>query len=61
MNRTFNCGVGMVCVIAADRVEHLRSVFEANGERVFTIGRVVSISGDTPAVEISNPEAQWQS
>ena len=61
MNRTFNCGVGMVCVIAADRVEHLRSVFEANGELVFTIGRVVSISGDTPAVKISNPEAQWQS
>ena len=61
MNRTFNCGVGMVCVIAADRVEHLRSVFEANGELVFTIGKVVSISGDTPAVQISNPEAQWQS
>ena len=61
MNRTFNCGVGMVCVIAADRVEHLRSVFEANGERVFTIGSVASIRGDTPAVQISNPEAQWQS
>lgn len=61
MNRTFNCGVGMVCVIAADRVEHLRSVFEANGERVFTIGSVASITGDTPAVQISNPEAQWQS
>ena len=61
MNRTFNCGVGMVCVIAADRVEHLRSVFEANGERVFTIGIVASITGDTPAVQISNPEAQWQS
>jgi|TARA_B110000967_G_scaffold204823_1_gene248081 phosphoribosylformylglycinamidine cyclo-ligase len=61
MNRTFNCGVGMVCVIADDRVEPLRRVFEANGERVFTIGSVVSISGDTPAVKISNPEAQWQS
>ncbi len=61
MNRTFNCGVGMVCIIAPDRVEHLRSVFEANGERVFTIGSVVSISGDTPAIQISNPEAQWQS
>ena len=61
MNRTFNCGVGMVCVIADDRVEPLRRVFEANGERVFTIGSVVSISGDTPPVKISNPEAQWQS
>ncbi len=61
MNRTFNCGVGMVCVIAADRVEHLRSVFEANGERVFIIGSVARIRGDTPAVQISNPEAQWQS
>ena len=61
MNRTFNCGVGMVCVIADDRVEPLRRVFEANGERVFTIGSVVSISGNMPAVKISNPEAQWQS
>ena len=61
MNRTFNCGVGMVCVIAADRVKQLQSVFESHGERVFTIGNVVSISGDTPTVQISNPEAQWQS
>ena len=61
MNRTFNCGVGMVCIIAADRVEQLQSVFESHGERVFKIGKVVSISGDTPTVQISNPEAQWQS
>jgi phosphoribosylformylglycinamidine cyclo-ligase len=61
MNRTFNCGVGMVCVIAADRVKHLRRIFEKNGEHVFTIGNVINISGDTPTVQITNPEAQWQS
>jgi phosphoribosylformylglycinamidine cyclo-ligase len=61
MNRTFNCGVGMVCVIAADRVDHLRNIFEKTGERVFTIGKVVNISGNTPTVQISNPETQWQS
>ena len=61
MNRTFNCGVGMVCVIAADRVDHLRNIFENTGERVFTIGKVVNISGNTPTVQIGNPETQWQS
>ena len=61
MNRTFNCGIGMVCIIAANRVGHLRNIFEENGELVCTIGKVVTISGDTPTVQIANSEAQWLS
>ena len=38
MARTFNCGVGMVAVVAAEDVAEVRAVFEANGETVFEIG-----------------------
>ena len=60
MNRTFNCGVGMVCIITSNHVDKLRKIFETNGERVFTIGKVVSIDGNTPSVKIANPETQWE-
>lgn len=41
MLRTFNAGIGMVVVAAADRASDLASVLEAAGETVFEIGEVV--------------------
>ena len=61
MSRTFNCGIGMVCVVAADRVDALQAILETHGEKVFQIGTVVANSADTPSVKIANSEAQWQS
>jgi len=40
MLRTFNCGIGMVIVTAADRVPDLMSELHAAGERVFQLGRI---------------------
>jgi phosphoribosylformylglycinamidine cyclo-ligase len=40
MARTFNCGVGMVVVVAPDAAEGVRSALEAAEETVFTIGRI---------------------
>ena len=45
MLRTFNCGIGMVAVVAADRADALAALLEAQGERVARIGRVVAGSG----------------
>lgn len=59
MNRTFNCGIGMVCVVARDQVAPLRRILESHGEQVFEIGRVVALSGTEPAVHIDNAEAPW--
>ncbi|MBW9066119.1 phosphoribosylformylglycinamidine cyclo-ligase [Rhizobium herbae] len=42
MLRTFNCGVGMIVVVAADDAEKVASVLEAEGETVFALGRMVA-------------------
>jgi len=61
MYRTFNCGIGMACIVNPEQVEHLRDLFEDHGERVFEIGQVVAGASDTPSVTISNPNTPWQS
>ncbi|MCV9965797.1 phosphoribosylformylglycinamidine cyclo-ligase [Pararhizobium sp. BT-229] len=42
MLRTFNCGVGMIVVVAAEDAEKVASVLTAEGETVFTLGRMVA-------------------
>lgn len=48
MRRTFNLGVGLVLVAAADRAAALQSALEQAGERVFRIGRVVPSRASDP-------------
>ncbi|MDB5685185.1 MAG: phosphoribosylaminoimidazole synthetase, partial [Sphingomonas bacterium] len=40
MARTFNCGIGMVAVVAADDAEAVSALLADAGETVFTIGRI---------------------
>jgi phosphoribosylformylglycinamidine cyclo-ligase len=42
MLRTFNCGVGMIVVVAAEDAEQVTSVLKAEGETVFALGRMVA-------------------
>lgn len=42
MLRTFNCGIGMVVVVAADKAQAVTSVLEANGERVVQMGELIA-------------------
>ncbi|MBM3570054.1 MAG: phosphoribosylformylglycinamidine cyclo-ligase, partial [Alphaproteobacteria bacterium] len=46
MARTFNCGIGMVLVVASDRVGAATELLSAHGETVFRIGRVVKAPGE---------------
>ena len=39
--KTFNCGIGMIVVVAPDRAAAIRAVLEATGETVVDLGRVV--------------------
>jgi len=43
--KTFNCGIGMIAVVAADRAEALTDLLRAEGETVYTLGRIVSGEG----------------
>ena len=43
--KTFNCGIGMILVVAADRAEALSALLSEAGETVCTLGRVVEGEG----------------
>jgi phosphoribosylformylglycinamidine cyclo-ligase len=45
MLKTFNCGIGMVAVVAPDRAAALAEALEAAGQAVREIGRVVEGAG----------------
>lgn len=55
MARTFNCGIGMVVVAAADKAEALTTLLNAQGERAQIIGRIT----DTPGVTLTDWDAEW--
>ncbi|MCJ8519216.1 phosphoribosylformylglycinamidine cyclo-ligase [Pseudorhizobium tarimense] len=42
MLRTFNCGIGMIAVVAADDVDQVTAVLASEGEAVVPLGRVVA-------------------
>ena len=46
MLRTFNCGIGMVAVLAADMVEAASAQFAANGETPVRLGEVIAAKDD---------------
>jgi phosphoribosylformylglycinamidine cyclo-ligase len=42
MLKTFNCGIGMILVVAADRAEALTALLREAGETVHPLGHVTS-------------------
>ena len=50
MARTFNCGIGMVAIVAAENESQIGDALEAAGETVWRIGRVTRASGEERSV-----------
>jgi phosphoribosylformylglycinamidine cyclo-ligase len=58
MARTFNCGIGMVAVVGADRRDEALKLLDGTGAR--QIGSVVKAAGEH-RVEIANTGSAWRS
>ncbi len=58
MLRVFNCGIGMVLVVAADRAAEARALLEAAGETVLPIGTIEGAEG-AAAVRVDNLRPGW--
>ncbi|KAF9968254.1 Bifunctional purine biosynthetic protein ade1 [Mortierella alpina] len=60
MARTFNCGIGMVLVVAAEDVEEVTNLCRAEGEVVYQIG-VLKAKEDNDGEEVvmRNMESSW--
>jgi len=50
MLRTFNCGIGIIVVIAAKDVDSVTKAFERSGEKVTPLGKVTKETGDQRVV-----------
>ncbi len=57
--RTFNCGIGMAVVVAADAAEPVAAALTGAGETVYRIGRVAPRPAGGPAVVIHGMQAAW--
>ncbi|MBI4275619.1 MAG: phosphoribosylformylglycinamidine cyclo-ligase [Rhizobiales bacterium] len=53
MLRTFNCGIGMIAVVAAGQDEAVADLLASEGENVLRLGAVVPIEGNAPRVIFS--------
>nr|WP_250885869.1 phosphoribosylformylglycinamidine cyclo-ligase [Shewanella jiangmenensis] len=52
MYRTFNCGVGMIVALPADKVDAALELLKAEGETAWHIGHIAARNGDEEQVEI---------
>ena len=56
MLRTFNCGIGMTVIVAADTAEEITSVLEKEGETVFQIGQIAEKEADDEDVTFTGED-----
>jgi len=48
MHRVFNCGIGMVVVVAADQADPVAATLRVQGETVYRLGEIVACTNDAP-------------
>jgi phosphoribosylformylglycinamidine cyclo-ligase len=53
MLRTFNCGIGMIAVVARGDDEAVADLLASQGENVVRLGEIVPVKPDAPRVQFS--------
>ncbi|WP_035057905.1 phosphoribosylformylglycinamidine cyclo-ligase [Andreprevotia chitinilytica] len=53
MHRTFNCGVGMVVIVAAEDADRATALLQAEGETVYRLGAIRARNGDEHQTQIA--------
>ncbi|MEO1225952.1 MAG: phosphoribosylformylglycinamidine cyclo-ligase [Pseudomonadota bacterium] len=59
MARTFNCGLGMITVVAPDNVDQALGLLSDAGETAWVVGDVRAAPADHPRVVIDNAAEAW--
>jgi phosphoribosylformylglycinamidine cyclo-ligase len=57
--RTFNCGIGMVVIVAPDKADDAMRILGEEGESVYRIGLVQPAIGDVDRVVIDGVDTAW--
>ena len=57
--RTFNCGIGMVVIVAPDKADEAQHILTEAGESVYRIGEVQPAIGDVDRVVIDGVDTAW--
>ena len=60
MSRTFNCGIGMVVVVAPENAEAAKAMLEQHGETVYVIGKISKGEGK-PKCQVTGAAGTWGS
>lgn len=54
MLRTFNCGVGMIAIVAPDEAEDVMKALRSTGENVIVLGALIPAKNDASTVSYAN-------
>ena len=53
MYRTFNCGIGMVVIVAAEDADAVESLLGEQGETVYRLGLIRERQGDENQTQVA--------
>ena len=58
MARTFNCGIGLVLIVAKDKAANVSKILSDAGEKVFAIGEI-EVNATAHRVTLKNTDKVW--
>ena len=60
MARVFNCGLGMIAVVAPTDADEIAATLAAGGEQVYRVGRITARPAGGPACTVERMESAWR-